>query len=64
MTRLEELKAAVAAGDQISTYQPGGMFPGTRDGKITIEGPHYPEPHRWYAEAVVKDGIIVKGSVK
>ena len=58
------LKEAVAAGKEISTYQPGGMFPATRDGKITLEGPHYPEPHKWYATATVKDGIIVPGSVK
>lgn len=60
----KELKEAVASGKQISTYQPGGMFPATRDGKITLEGPHYPEPHKWYATATVKDGIIVPGSVR
>jgi hypothetical protein len=58
------LKEAVAADKQISTFQPGGMFPGKTDGNITLEGPHYPEAHKWYASAVVKDGIIVKGSVR
>ena len=58
------LKEAVAAGLRVETYQPGGMFPATRDGAITLEGPHYPKPHRWYANAVVKDGIIVLGSVR
>lgn len=58
------LKEAVAAGQQVSTYQPGGMFPGKSDGAITLEGPHYPEPHRWYASAYVKNGIVVPGSVK
>jgi len=58
------LKEAVASGKQVDTFQPGGMFPATRDGSIALEGPHYPEPHRWYASAVVKDGIIVKGSVR
>lgn len=58
------LIAAVNAGEQVETYQPGGMFPATRDGAITLEGPHYPKPHRWYARAVVKGGVIVKGSVK
>ena len=48
----------------VETYQPGGMFPATRDGNIALEGPHYPKPHTWYASAIVKDGIIVKGSVK
>jgi len=58
------LKEAVASGKQVDTFQPGGMFPATRDGKISLEGPHYPAPHTWYASAVVKDGIIVAGSVK
>jgi len=58
------LKDAVASGKQISTYQPGGMLPATLNGKIALEGPHYPEPHKWYASAEVKDGIIILGTVK
>lgn len=58
------LKEAVASGEQVTTYQPGGMFPAKTDGVIALEGPHYPKPHSWYASAVVKGGIIVKGSVK
>ncbi len=54
------LKEAVQAGTKVSTYQPGGMFPATRNGNITLEGPHYPAPHTWYAQATVQDGIIVK----
>ena len=48
------------AGREISVYQPGGMFPSQRDGSICIEGPHYPEPHKWYASATIADGIIIK----
>lgn len=58
------LKRAIAAGDQVTTYQPGGFFPAETEGIIYLEGPHYPEPHRWYAQAQVKDGIIIKGTVK
>jgi len=29
------------------------------NGRATVEGPWYPEPHRWYAEVMVKDGIVV-----
>jgi hypothetical protein len=45
----------------ITVYQPG-PFGGNepKDGEVTIEGPHYPEPHRWYARATLKDGCIVK----
>ena len=58
------LKEAVANGQRVETYQPGGMFESQRDGSICLEGPHYPEPHRWYASAVIKDGVVVPGSVK
>jgi len=55
------LKEAVANGEKIAIYQPGpfgGEDP--KDGKFCVEGPHYPEPHRWYAEVEVKDGYITK----
>ena len=58
------LKLDVDSGKQVDTFQPGGIFPATRNGAIALEGPHYPEPHKWYASAIVKEGIIVKGSVK
>ena len=53
------LKEAVAAGKQVSAFQAGGMFASQTDGKACIEGPHYPQPHKWYAEVVLKDGIII-----
>jgi hypothetical protein len=34
------------------------------DGKISLEGPHFPALHRWYASAQVTDGVIVPGSIK
>lgn len=55
----KQLIEDVKHGQQVTVYQPGGIFPSQTDGRITIEGPHYPEPHRWYANATIKDGIIV-----
>lgn len=55
------LKEAVKAGKQIEVYQPG-PFPGKTDGNVSLEGPHFPEPHRWYASAFIKDSIIVSVS--
>lgn len=54
------LKEAVAAGKPVRYYQPG-PFGGNepRDGFITLEGPHYPAPHTWYARAEVKAGLVV-----
>ena len=44
-------------------FQPG-PFGGNEpsDGRFSCEGPHYPQPHRWYASCVAKDGVIVKVS--
>jgi len=44
--------------EQVYAYQPGSFGPDLSDGEHCIEGPHYPKPHRWYATAVVKNGII------
>ena len=54
------LKAAVAAGETVRVYQPGGIFPGATSGRVVIEGPHYPQPHRWCAEAIIENSIIVR----
>jgi hypothetical protein len=56
------LKDAVASGQQISLYQPNEMFGrgAPQEGEFSVEGPHYPQPHKWYARVVVKGGIVVK----
>jgi hypothetical protein len=49
------------AGEHIYVYQPGPFGPDrVPDGKAYIEGPHYPEPHRFYVAVEVKDQEIVK----
>ena len=57
----KELKEAIARGEQITFFQ-SGPFGGneSKEGTIYLEGPHYPEPHRWYAIANVENGVIVK----
>ena len=54
------LKEAVKAGEPVTAFQPGGMFESQTDGTATIEGPHYPAPHRWYARVLLEDGKVVK----
>ncbi len=54
-----------SAGDVIASevrcYQPGlGPDLSNYTGKITLEGPHYPKPHSWYAEAELVDGVVIK----
>lgn len=57
------LKQAVADGVPVAVHQPG-PFPGKTTGQIALEGPHYPQPHRWYASAEIQDSVVVPGSVK
>lgn len=52
-------KDAIAAGKDVTLWSPG-EFPPKRDGTEYVEGPQYPEPHRWYAQVTVKDGRVVR----
>ena len=56
----KQLKQWLADGKRVTAFQPGGIFPSQTDGTAVIEGPHYPQPHRFYAQVLLKDGVIVK----
>lgn len=51
------LKEAVTAGKEVRYHQPG-LGTCNMEGSITVSGPHYPKPHKWYAECKVSGGII------
>jgi len=53
------LKEAVAAGEEVTLFSPGLGTP-KENGTEFVEGPHYPEPHRWYAQVEMRDGVVVK----
>jgi len=55
----KKLKEAIKAGRTVEVFSPG-PFGCKQNGAEYIEGPHYPEPHRWYAEVQVKDGRVIK----
>jgi hypothetical protein len=55
-------KDAVASNKPMQFYQPGLGPPAPDNGTITVSGPHYPEPHRWYAQVTLKDGKPIKVS--
>jgi hypothetical protein len=62
----KELKNAVEAylagnGKPVRVYQPG-PFGGNEpsNGTVYLEGPHAPEPHRWYAQGTLANGVLVK----
>lgn len=61
----KELKEAVAQGRSVTIFQPGGIFnppeaSPSYTGRATVEGPHYPKPHTWYAQVEVKEGKVIK----
>lgn len=43
----------------VTLYAPG-LGELKRDGIEFVEEPHFPEPHRWYAQVKVVDGIVVE----
>jgi hypothetical protein len=54
------LKEDLANGVEITVYQPGPFSNSIpTNGTVYLEGPHYPEPHRWYAQGTMKDGKLV-----
>ena len=55
----KELKQAVKDGQRPGVFSPGPFPVDCSAGTHCVEGPHYPEPHRWYAQVAVRDGVIV-----
>lgn len=54
------LKEAIAKGEKVTIFQPGPFGGDTpKNGKVALEGPHYPQPHKWYASATIQDGYVV-----
>ena len=58
-----ELKRRLAAGETINVFQPGPFSNALpNNGNVSLEGPHYPKPHTWYATGKLVDGKLVKVS--
>lgn len=54
------IREAIATGKRIEVFDPGiGHEPIPRDGIVHLEGPHSPEPHKWYGTGTMKDGKLV-----
>jgi hypothetical protein len=54
-----ELKRWLKDGETVEVFQPGlGSVP--LDGVVYLEGPHYPEAHRWWAQGTMENGKLVK----
>lgn len=57
-------KEAVKEGKKVTVFQPGGIFPNPSfPGTCCVEGPWFPEPHRWYASVTLNEsGYVTKVS--
>jgi len=56
-------REAVEKGRQITVRQPNGGLTGAPEpveGTVSVEGPWYPTPHRWYAKVTLKAGVVAK----
>ncbi len=52
------LREALKAGQAVEVFQPGlGTVP--TNGAVALEGPHYPQPHTWYAEGRMERGRLI-----
>ncbi len=55
------IKRALKAGDKLRVKEnkPWAVTDYVQEGEVTVEGPHYPKPHRWYGKVVVKNGLVI-----
>lgn len=56
----KDLKEAVASGEKVIVYDKEACCGLVTNGEESVEGPHYPEPHRWQAKVTITDGKITK----
>ena len=57
------LVEALKSGSYVQVFQPNADLTRTvvpRDGTVSLEGPHYPKAHTWYAVGTMKDGRLIK----
>lgn len=56
------LKDACKDGKDISVFSTSPFSSGKdySNGTFTVEGPHYPAPHKWAAQVTVENGKVVK----
>ena len=60
-----KFREAFEAGKHVHVFQPGPFTTNMQDFPeieyvATIEGPHYPKPHTWYASVLVKNTRVTK----
>jgi hypothetical protein len=58
-TSKKALKEAIKEGKEVTVFAPGLGNP-PLNGTCSVEGPHYPKPHRWYAKVTIEKGRVIK----
>jgi len=54
-------KEAVKAGKSVEIFDPGPFwYDAPANGTVSVEGPHYPMPHTWYASVTIVDSKITR----
>ena len=53
----EDIKAGVKV--RVNSASAIGDRSVSDNGKVYLEGPHYPKPHTWYAQGTMVDGVLV-----
>jgi hypothetical protein len=53
-------KEAVASGMTVTVFNPGPFGYPPNNGDCSVEGPHYPKPHTWYARVTITDGKVTE----
>jgi hypothetical protein len=43
-----------------SCFEPGPFGEIPYNGETYVEGPHYPQPHKWYGKVTIVNGKITK----
>lgn len=56
----KELREAVKRGDKVRLFNPGTHGKPRDNGIEFVEGPHAPQPHKWYAKVTMVDGFVAK----
>lgn len=56
-----EMKRAVAAGQSVTVFSNSAFVKDAdiQNGLVFVEGPHFPQPHKWYGNVQVKDGKVI-----
>lgn len=54
------LKEAVKNDEEVFVFSPGPFPAPDNSARCAVEGPHYPQPHTWYATVEVRDGRVTK----